>query len=498
MNKFLKISIWTMIPVLMVGCKKDYLETNPSNAVVNTLIFSTTTTSRTALDGMYRITFSHAPAVGYGAGALHADFGQKAYDMVNDLMGNDMVVHSQGYGWFNRDYQYAEHLRIQDNSRPMVLWGYYYTLINNANNIIVNIDKAEGPVSEKESIKGQALAMRAFCYYNLINYFQQTFKGNENAKGVPVYIAPATIGLGRGTVQQVYTQIVNDLTAAELLLNGKAAEDKSHIGIRTVQGIRARVALTMEDWPKAAQYAALARTGYTPMPTTEYTKGFNDYNNTEWLWGGKVIVDQATIFASFNSHMDAQANGGVSYAGLGGQKKITKDLYDQINAADIRKSLFRTPGTGTSSVPDYCQTKFRLANPSSWASDYLYMRASEMYLIEAEAFSRQGGNDAGARTAIQTLVQARFPAYTAASLSGTALLNEILVQRRIELWGEGFSWFDLKRLKVGLNRPTGIGNHGAFNPGQTVLPAGDPLFAWKISQREFNTNLSLTAADQNP
>ena len=498
MNKLIKISIWAMIPVLMVGCKKDYLETNQASDVINTLIFSNTTNAKTALEGMYRITFSHAPAVGYGAGALHADFGQKAYDLVNDLMGNDMVVHSQGYGWFNRDYQYAEHLRIQDNSRPHVMWAYYYTLINNANNIIVNIDKADGPAADKESIKGQALAMRGYCYYNLINYFQQTYKGNETNKGVPVYTVPATVGVSRGTVQQVYTQIINDLTAAELLLNGKAAEDKSHIGLRAVQGIRARVALVMEDWPKAAQYAALARTGYTPMPSTEYTKGFSTATNPEWIWGTPIqIQEQTTIFASFYSHMDAQSNNGVSYAGLGGQKKITKDLYDQINAADIRKTLFRTPGTGTSGVPDYCQTKMRLANPASWLGDYLFMRAGEMYLIEAEALSRQG-NDPGARTAIQTLVQARFPAYSAASLSGTALLNEIILQRRIELWGEGFSWFDIKRLKVGLNRPTGIGNHGAFNPGQTVLPAGDILFAWKICQKEFNANLAFTVADQNP
>ena len=58
--------------------------------------------------------------------------------------------------------------------------------------------------------------------------------------------------------------------------------------------------------------------------------------------------------------------------------------------------------------------------------------------------------------------------------------------------------FDLKRLKVGLNRPTGAGNHGAFNPGQTVLPAGDPLFAFKICQKEFNANLALSPNDQNP
>ena len=494
MNKLIKISIWAMIPVLMVGCKKDYLVTNPSNDVVNTLIFENTTNAKTALEGMYRITFSHAPAVGYGGGALHSDFGQKAYDIVNDLMGNDMVVHSQGYGWFNRDYQYTELLNTDNNRRPFMIWAYYGVLINNANNIIVNIDKATGPAAEKESMKGQALAMRAYSYYNLVNYFQQTYKGNEDKKGVPLYLIPAQKGLPRGTVKQNYDQIIADLTAAELLLTGKPAEAKSHIDVRVVQGIRARVALVMEDWVNASKYAALARTGYTPMPSTTYTAGFNTTTNPEWMWGATVIVPEATIFASFFSHMDANA---FDYAQLGGQKKITKDLYDQINAADIRKTLFRTPGTGTTTFPDYCQNKFRLANPSSWAGDYLFMRAGEMYLIEAEALSRQG-QDAPARTALQTLVQARYPAYSAASFSGPALLAEILFQRRVELWGEGFGWFDLKRLKLGLNRPTGAGNHGAFNPGQTVLPAGDNLFAYKICQKEFDTNLTFTPLDQNP
>ncbi len=494
MNKLIKISIWAMVPVLMVSCKKDYLETNPSSDVINTLIFENTTNAKTALEGMYRITYTTAAGGGYTTANLHGDFGQKAYDLVNDLMGNDMVVHSQGYGWFNRDYQYTEELRTQDNAKPHITWAYYYTLINNANNIIVNIDKASGPTSDKESIKGQALAMRAYSYYQLINFYQQTYKGNESAKGVPIYTVPATVGLGRGTVQQVYDLIVSDLTAAELLLTGKAAEDKSHISLRTTQGIRAKVALTMEDWPNASKYAALARTGYTPMASTEYTKGFNSVSNNEWMWGTTVITDQVTYYASFFSHIDATRGG---YATLGGQKKITKELYDQIPVGDVRRNVFKAPGTGNAQEVDYCQTKFKLASTSSWVGDYLFMRVAEMYLIEAEALARQG-NDPGARTTLQALVQARFPGYSAASLSGSALLAEILLQRRIELWGEGFAWFDLKRLKVGLNRPIGAGNHGAFNPGQTVLPAGDPLFAWKICQKEFNTNLNFTPNDQNP
>ena len=166
MNKFIKISSLALIPLLMVGCKKEYLETGSSTDISNILIFESTTNAKNALEGMYRLTYTFG-LVGGG----HSDFGQKSYDIVNDLMGNDMVVNSQGYGWFNRDYQYVSSQNINDGARPFTIWKYYYVLINNANNIIVNIDKAVGPDADKKSMKGQAKAMRAFCYYNLINYY---------------------------------------------------------------------------------------------------------------------------------------------------------------------------------------------------------------------------------------------------------------------------------------------------------------------------------------
>jgi len=122
-----------------------------------------------------------------------------------------------------------------------------------------------------------------------------------------------------------------------------------------------------------------------------------------------------------------------------------------------------------------------------------------MYLIEAEALARQN-QDASARSVLETMVKARYPAYSAAAFSGPALISEILLQRRIELWGEGFSLIDIKRIKLGLNRPTGPGNHGSpnFDPSVYILPAGDPKFLMRIPQKELDNNPALTPADQNP
>lgn len=494
----MKLIIKALTPLLfavaVVGCKKDYLETKPSNAVTEEQIFGKTSDIFAAVDGMYKALY----AFGANGNGDHDNFGQKAVDLSMDMMGNDMIMHLQGYNWYTRDYQLTEWTLFDGvNRRPDKVWYYYYDIIKQANKLLSVVDKASGPDTDKKSIRGQALGMRAYGYLYLINIFQQTYKGNESKPGVPLYTEPAVQGKPRGTVADVYAQIIKDLTQAETELNGVAVDPKVKININVVQGLRARAALFQEDWATAATYAAKARTGYNLMSQAQYQEGFSKISNPEWIWGSVIPADQATGYASFWSHMDVESGG---YASLGNQKKITKALYDQINAGDVRKTTFRTPGTGAGIRPDYTQTKHREPVAGSWAGDYVYMRAGEMYLIEAEALSRIPGREADARTALETLVKARYPAYSAAAYTGVGLTNEILLQRRIELWGEGWSLFDIKRLKTGLNRPSGPGNHGApnFDPLYYTLPDGDPKFAMRIPRREMDNNAALTAADQNP
>jgi hypothetical protein len=490
MKRNIKYFLPALALLLIVSCKKDYLETNPSDSAPTQLVFETTDGAYVALNGLIRLQYE-----AFGGG--HDGFAQKAADLTSDLMGNDMTFQSQGYGWFTPEYRYTANASTAKDDRSDMTWSYYYGLINAANNIIANVDAATGAQADKDNIKGQALALRAYSYFYLVNFFQHTYKGNENKPGVPVYTTATSDGKARGTVQQVYTQILADLNQAEPLLTGKPRKHISHIDVKTMQGIKARVALQMEDWATAATYANKARQGYTPMSTSQYVQGFSTVTNPEWIWGMQIINDQSTILASFFSHIDVTVFG---YAQAGNmQKKITKALYDQIPVGDIRRSVFRAPGTGAGTHPDYNQEKFRVGDPSSWAADYLFMRASEMYLIEAEALARQA-QDAPARTVLESLVKARFPSYSAAAFSGTALVNEILLQRRIELWGEGFSLLDIKRLKTGLNRPAGTGNHGAgtLNPNIFTLPDQDPKFLMHIPQRELDANKAMTAADQNP
>jgi hypothetical protein len=107
------------------------------------------------------------------------------------------------------------------------------------------------------------------------------------------------------------------------------------------------------------------------------------------------------------------------------------------------------------------------------------MRAAEMYLIEAEAKARL--NDAaGASQVLFDLVKTRDASYVKSTSTGVALINEILLQRRIELWGEGHRFLDLKRTNAALNR--------------NVAP-GDVRWEFLIPRREINANPAIV---QNP
>ncbi|MEO7310381.1 MAG: RagB/SusD family nutrient uptake outer membrane protein [Chitinophagaceae bacterium] len=499
-NILLKVTLVAAVVFSAASCRKGYLDTRPSDAISPDLVYGTIAAVNSSQTSSYNSLFAFA---GGNGNTGHDNYGQKAIDLSNDLMGNDMVVNTAGYGWFNADYQYTEWLNATGTRRSDKTWSFYYDIIKQVNLLLDNASDptkvGNATVADIERVRGECLTVRAWAYFNLINNFQQTYKGNESKPGVPLVLsAKTTTAVGRGKVSDVYTQIIADLTLAETLLTGKTRPAKTNVDISVTRGVRARVALVMEDWPTAASYANKAKVGYAPMPSATYQtrSAFSTISNSEWMWGSLITTAQATIYASFFSHIDATQAG---YAGLGGQKKIPKALYDLIPATDVRKKVFAAPGTGTTMIPDYTQLKHEVPVSGSWAADYLYMRGSEMYLIEAEALARQG-QDAAARLVLNALIQARNPAYTADGFAGPALVSEILLQRRIELWGEGFSLFDIKRTKAGLNRATGAGNHGApnYNPVVYTLPDASSLFLMRIPQREIDNNPALTAADQNP
>ena len=142
----------------------------------------------------------------------------------------------------------------------------------------------------------------------------------------------------------------------------------------------------------------------------------------------------------------------------------------------------------------YQSRKFKVANESLSIGDVPYMRAAEMYLIEAEAEAR-AGNDLLAAQALYPLAVNRDPSYVQSTKTGAALIEKMITQRRVELWGEGFRFYDLKRTNSPLDRNGG--NHSATITNNLMLvPAGDIRWEFLIPQDEINIGNGVVV--QNP
>jgi hypothetical protein len=466
--------------ILLSGCQEDYLERVPTASVTEADLFAGVLGSATALQGIHRATFAF-----YGA---HDKFGQKAVDMAMDLLGEDMFQSERGYGWFVSWYQYIDHRNINSTNLEYV-WEYYYDLIDNANVILVNIDKANDLALNQNlanNVKAQALVYRAYSHFQVVQLYADRYvPGGANSHlGIPIMTEPSQEGKARSTVAQVYTQIKKDLDDAITLFGQSTTTraNKSEININVAKGIKARVALTTGEWATAATMAAEARTGFAL--TTNYAGGWNKATDSEWMWGAVLIDEQQTSYASFFSHIDPNFGG---YAALGNHKLASTTIFNFMSDTDVRKSLFRT----NSGKP---RVGFKFSGFGQWTNDYLYMKSGEMFLIEAEALARQGGKDAEAQTAIFNLVSKRDPNYVKPTLTGNDLIEHILMQRRCDLWGDGFRFLDLKRLNLPLER-RGIGHNESLWNAASNYPAGDKNFVFLIPKQEIDANPNMV---QNP
>ena len=167
--------------------------------------------------------------------------------------GQDLVALVTGYNWFNTSQKYSD--RVYDSSTDELIWKTFYNHLKAANSVLSLID----PATEDASLKiyrGQALAARAYDYLNLVQIYQFTYAGHENALAVPIVTEKMSDeemqNNPRATVQQVYDQIMSDLNqAAELLAGFDNGANKDQLDEAVVYGLRARANLLMQKWADA-------------------------------------------------------------------------------------------------------------------------------------------------------------------------------------------------------------------------------------------------------
>lgn len=432
MKKFiLHISLALSALVFTTGCSGSFLDHEPTDAVSDQIAKNPENAERVFNGAWYNL---------FEDTYTYANMGYRAFMCQDDMMANDVVSRPM-YG-FNSSYQYQD-VADRTHSRTAFAWALLYKTIDNCNLVISMKLPAGEDATELHYSQGKALALRAFCYLHLVQHYQFTYLKDKTAPCVPLYTEPNTASTepkAKSTVEEIYNQILEDLTLAKSYLTDYSRGSvKFKPNIDVVNGLLARTYLLTGNWAEAAQAAKDARKGYPLMTTLdEYQSGFSDAENSEWMWAHLQTLDQSN--ASYNFYyLDVVVSD--SYNSFMSDPHFMNLFSDD----DYRKKLFQWMREGYLGY-----RKFRIRDNET--GDIVLMRSSEMYLIEAEAKARNH-DVPGAALILGEFLQARGMAgYSTTGKSEEDVIEDILKERRKELWGEGFGITDVLRTQKAIER----------------------------------------------
>ena len=468
------------------------------------------------------------------------DFGYPSFFLERDALGQDIVTAGTN-NWFSTWYE-ASYGLGPTYARCQVPWTYYYKWIDNCNKVIAMYKQSsEG----RDSGAGIAYALRAMFYQDIVRmYAAKPFVVDSLAETVPLVLDDSEISTSnpRATFAAAYKQILSDLDAAETLLADYKRSDVYTPDLSVVYGLKARAYLEIQNWAKAEEYAKKAQAGYTMMSQAEYTSRDNGFNkpNKAWMFAVTFHDTDPNIKdndgdSSWGSIMIMENGFDCGYAAnYGGPMLIDRHLYETIPASDYRKSLFvdfaldaldddgkaealaaytnypaqilnsaSTAQIGVGGI----EFKFRPAagkynvKYDAWVVAVPLMRVEEMMLIEAEAAGMQDASRG--EQLLTAFAKARDAEYVYGThqdaygnTATSKFQNEVWWQRRVELWGEGFATFDIKRLNKAIIRNYAGTNHIEGYRWNFENQIGDTKYPnWMnlcIVQTETNYNYACT------
>ena len=425
---------------------------------------------------------------------LHFPFGYGAIMYVRDLMTGDLLQSTKNYAihfyyWAQNKYQGDGYLFGQ------YICTYYYGFILTINNMVgaVNPDNA---TDEQLGYLGAGLAFRAMCYIDLARMYEflpNDKTSNINADGndvsgltVPIVTAEMNqadaLNNPRATHAKMKEFIESDLNKAEEYIKHLTKTGNGVLpDLSCVYGLKARLYMWDGDYENAAKYARLAINNAKVQPMSEedctnYKTGFNDI--TKWMWGATQTSEDYSVktgIVNWTSWLSNQTTFG--YTGYGEENmpfnEIDKKMYERISDTDFRKLEFKAPegseladkviqipatkSLADKRMPAYASVKFRPNEGNTddpnigAASSYPIMRVEEMYFIEAEAEAHI--NAAKGKELLENFMKTyRDPQYTCKVSSTDDVVEEIVFQKRVELWGEGQTFYDIKRLNYSVTR----------------------------------------------
>lgn len=482
----------TAASVFLFSCSEDFLEEVPRGSLISAEELGevgkvNSEIGNATVGGIYTTFYTS----GSGGTTRHSDFGVKSNDMNMDMLSGDMVLGAKRYGWWswNSELTVGENFTSQEN---YIGWRFLYRVVNLAN-LVVDGQGGDDVVPETDAAKalmGQAKAARAWAYFNLVHLYVDDIHQRDQLV-LPIYTS-STENVAKSSLGEIYNLMEKDLTEAISLLANFQRSAKFEINADVAKGVLAYVYAAQNKWQevKSTTEDIVLSGTYPIMSSSEILAGFHAVDNHSGImWGTDITTDNGMNLLSFWGHIDYYS---YSYAGVGDPKNINAELYNAMDETDVRRNQFGptifTAGPYApirkfyreGAAPDFA----RFGGPSSgFTSDLHYMRVAEFWLLHAES-AAEIGDLATARTSLKKLLDLRVEDSSYVDgLSQAALSEEIYLQTRIELWGEGKSYLALKRRKGTVVLPS---NHLDF-PGRQI-PHNSDLITLEIPEAEILYN----------
>ena len=482
----------------------------------------------------------------------HTDFGIPGIHLRMEHMLEDIATMADN-PYYNRFYAYdLNQAQGHQYTYCAYFWDMYYTWIRLANDVIASMVPAiedgadESTMTQLKNSLGQAYAYRAWCYLDLARLYEP--KDNVEAP-VPSNIYELTVPIvdENTTIEDckknprvkrdvIYQFILDDLKRAEENLD-PSVTTFSQPTMMMVYGLYARTYLELgyertgynkEMFTKAAEYArkVIDESGKTPLTKEQWTNpttGFNSASsNNAWVWGLALSAENLNNLLTYTSHISSEASWGyAAYAQFG----ASQILYDAIPDTDFRKLSWLGPdkdewtsgkyrfagsdadkqaflnGQGRPAAKPYTAIKFRPAQGEcndfnvGNAIDYCLMRIEEMHFIEIEAQYHLDASK-GVNMLRDFMHDYRDDSYNRIQVGAdfAAFKKELLLQKRIEFWGEGILLYDYKRLDEPIDRSAS--NHAAVFKLRTQRRS--PQWNIVITRAEFQSNTAINEGLNNP
>lgn len=468
MKKLYKLLLIFAMMFYITSCSEKFLDLQPQQSISDDVFLKTFDDFQSAIIGGHDQLQSPS---WYG----------RYFVLVPDIMGEDVKQNASA----NRAKEWAEYNGSETDFVPEDIWRELYEGINIANRLINSpYEPLTDLQTEFNNIIGQAYAIRALAHFNLVNMYGQhyTFTADASHAGIPIVlefdVASKPV---RNTVREVYDQVISDFTTAISLMT----VNPSNAGLlskEAAQALLSRVYLYKEDYANAESMAsAVINSGKFSLVSNEgYATQFLDGNSSEAIFE----INYGLTDNPGGDHL------GAMYKESGyGDYLPADDLLNIMADGDVRKTMFLGDSNLQGIYASSRVNKFPSSGASISTDNIPVIRLSEVYLNRAEARAKASSpNVSGAQDDLNLIRQRGLATSPDVTATGTALIDEILLERRVELCFEGHRIFDINRNKQDVVR------NNCTSTVCTITYPND-RFILPIPDGETNVNEFIT---QNP